>query len=1239
MSSETTDQVHEKTSLNSPIASPTSSSSTPYKDKERKPSTRTGSQVSLAGDDLTNSSSPLKYPWRNKNNQQLQLYDSESSSNSKSSLPDILQDPNEVGSATLSTHGYRRPGDNTTKRNKKKRNSNEVSSWGLNFFSVFRGREDSKNTDDDESISNSNYMDKDYEGERDNFNGSNHKNLKILRIPMSHMRKMFYYIGFFCSMYPGAIFVVALFGSFLMGQGIWKTEIVTTPEKIWVPPDSTTSKEQQYFNEKFNPFYRINQIYLQPKQEYTSSLPSTMATANDATTSQYKENMIQKKYIQRLLTIQKQIQNHTIIYDGEVVSLDDLCYKPIQGKGCIIESAGQYWLMNRTYLSNDPEPAFTVSCQSQEPHVQEAMPCTDQIGTPVMPSVVFGGLGIDPFIKTEDPCDNSVPSAEALTLTFLLNNYEDESYTKKAKQWEKEVFLDVAENSKNRYSNDIMAPMIVKYMAQRSVEDSLDVETSQNTWVIIVSYICMLLYVSLTLGQFPDLVRSRFWVALLGITIVVVSLSSSLGILSQFGLKTTLIIWEVAPFLLLAIGVDNMFIISREFDTQWYHYIKRKKGQLENMDRSHVFGMTLAEVGPSILAAAVSEICAFAVGALTDIPALQQFCLLAALAVFIDFLFQITLFIAGLELDTRRVNSKRYDFLPCFIQKGKVTNDNQEQINQFINFGAGEQNKNGEYERILQNERLEDLDVDNIEIDKDIESHNLNINGDNVDNDLSKPLLDSKIPLESSISSPPPIRDTIRTLMEKYYVPCLFSKVGKTLVIITYFALTVFGIYSLNKFELGLEPQLAAPENFYLIDYYNVEFSLGDAGPPAYVVIKDVDYSSDKVRKQINKVGQGVSYLQQYVENPIYSWIDAYENWASNAKANVESGQGACYPTSENGNDVDMSDFITNVKFFLGITIDGTDGCCKKYGYCGEQYVSDVVFKNTTTDEGLVEYSIDASRIRFQMQPLQNESAFINSYYYMQKYLSILSENIDERYPGQKGDPSDPSSALAFPYSLYFVFYEQYTYIMGIAIQNFVVALCAVILSTSLLTNVSTGMLIGLFVVTIICNMLGILYLWNELSSGYGIRINAVSVVNLVMATGLSAEFVVHICTAFLKARGHRDDRARHALITMGSSIFSGITLTKLVGVIILSVAPSHLFRVYYFRMYAALIAMGAFCGLAFVPVFLSFFGPDTDTTTYPVKNTFVRKGLYGRFCRAIRYMIVFAILLTIIFVSLYFIS
>lgn len=47
-------------------------------------------------------------------------------------------------------------------------------------------------------------------------------------------------------------------------------------------------------------------------------------------------------------------------------------------------------------------------------------------------------------------------------------------------------------------------------------------------------------------------------------------------------------------------------------------------------------------MAPSILGAAVCEAVAFLVGALTDIPALRQFCLVAATAVLVGFVLQVS---------------------------------------------------------------------------------------------------------------------------------------------------------------------------------------------------------------------------------------------------------------------------------------------------------------------------------------------------------------------------------------------------------------------------------------------------------------------------------------------------------------------------------------------------------------------------------------------------------------------
>lgn len=58
---------------------------------------------------------------------------------------------------------------------------------------------------------------------------------------------------------------------------------------------------------------------------------------------------------------------------------------------------------------------------------------------------------------------------------------------------------------------------------------------------------------------------SKISLGIAGILIVLTSVSSSLGIFSYFGIPLTLIVIEVIPFLVLAVGVDNIFIIVQTY--------------------------------------------------------------------------------------------------------------------------------------------------------------------------------------------------------------------------------------------------------------------------------------------------------------------------------------------------------------------------------------------------------------------------------------------------------------------------------------------------------------------------------------------------------------------------------------------------------------------------------------------------------------------------------------------------
>jgi len=225
--------------------------------------------------------------------------------------------------------------------------------------------------------------------------------------------------------------------------------------------------------------------------------------------------------------------------------------------------------------------------------------------------------------------------------------------------------------------------------------------------------------------------------------------------------------------------------------------------------------------------------------------------------------------------------------------------------------------------------------------------------------------------------------------------------------------------------------------------------------------------------------------------------------------------------------------------------------------------------------------TVGASHFRTSHSPLTSQKQFIEAYASARRIAKEVS-----RTAGTK----------VFPYSKFYIFFDQYSTIVRLTVGLIAATLvCILIVSSILLGSLKTGMVVAGTVAMIVIDILGVMALW-------GVSLNAVSLVNLVICVGIGVEFCSHIARAFMfpaasvverakvKFRG-KDARAWSALVNVGGSVFTGITITKLIGVIVLAFTRSKIFEIYYFRIWLGLVIIAATHALIFLPVALSYAG------------------------------------------------
>lgn len=139
-------------------------------------------------------------------------------------------------------------------------------------------------------------------------------------------------------------------------------------------------------------------------------------------------------------------------------------------------------------------------------------------------------------------------------------------------------------------------------------------------------------------------------------------------------------------------------------------------------------------------------------------------------------------------------------------------------------------------------------------------------------------------------------------------------------------------------------------------------------------------------------------------------------------------------------------------------------------------------------------------------------------------------------------------------------------------------------------------LLVGVSVILVDLYILGLIYYW-------GLTLNPLVVVNIIVAIGTSVDFSAHIAYAYLVEEvpdsfNNTDDRirsykAQKALSKMGSSVFHG-GFSTFAAISVIGFANNYIFVVFY-KLWFGIILFGMANGFLLVPVILSLIGP-TET-------------------------------------------
>ncbi|XP_017472603.1 PREDICTED: LOW QUALITY PROTEIN: Niemann-Pick C1 protein-like, partial [Rhagoletis zephyria] len=170
--------------------------------------------------------------------------------------------------------------------------------------------------------------------------------------------------------------------------------LILAPIELWASEDSQTRLEKDYFDERFGPFYRTNQIFFKPinQSSFTHNTSTGILTFGPA---------FEKSFLKEVFTLQQQIE---AITTETGVTLADVCYAPMLYTGveattddCLVQSIFGYFQNNMDefdleYVDSDGYTNNYLNQLEDCLRVPMLESCYGPYGGPIEPGISVGGM-------------------------------------------------------------------------------------------------------------------------------------------------------------------------------------------------------------------------------------------------------------------------------------------------------------------------------------------------------------------------------------------------------------------------------------------------------------------------------------------------------------------------------------------------------------------------------------------------------------------------------------------------------------------------------------------------------------------------------------------------------------------------------------------------------------------------------------------------------------------------------